>query len=82
MLKKIMLYSMTSGLILLGAFTARCSSAWAWNTWRKGYEDYEMAEGAAIERQFKTSLMLLEKALSSFIEIQRRQPDWNNSNGD
>jgi hypothetical protein len=77
MLKKIMLYSMTSGLILLGAFTARCSSAWAWNTWRKGYEDYEMAEGAAIERQFKTSLMLLEKALSSFIEIQRRQPDWN-----
>eukprot|EP00831_Metopus_contortus_P030749 TRINITY_DN2516_c0_g2_i1.p1 TRINITY_DN2516_c0_g2~~TRINITY_DN2516_c0_g2_i1.p1 ORF type:complete len:672 (+),score=200.51 TRINITY_DN2516_c0_g2_i1:256-2271(+) len=77
MLKKIMLYSMTSGLILLGAFTARCSSAWAWNTWRKGYEDYEMAEGAAIERQFKTSLMLFEKALSGFIEIQRRQPDWN-----
>ena len=72
-----MLYSMTSGLILLGAFTAQCSSAWAWNTWRKGYEDYEMAEGAAIEKQLKTSLMLFEKALSGFMEIQRRQPDWN-----
>ena len=66
-------------LALAGCVMELEASTWAWNEWRKGYENFEMAERAEVEKQDQAALMMYRNALVSFQEIQEKEPQWNRS---